>query len=284
MCCACACGGLWTDRAATQTYTLTAKQTTPTTPGQSGKAPVLIPLAVGLLGPDGELFSSPPLSPPPPAFPAPADVSAPPAASSGGRARCADGRERVAARRAGEDVPLHVRHEGATNGSATNGSSAAPTTAVLRFEQVRLAFSRPAATLAPHPHPHPADLRSPHLTLRYAGGVVARRLAQAEQQFVFEHVPSEPVPSVLRGFSAPVRLEVQGQTDDHLIFLFANDSDPFNRCVRGARAPLRRRPPQRSTCPTGCHCSRTSDSSAYCLIRGREGTMRLAKLCVVNLY
>jgi aminopeptidase N len=37
------------------------------------------------------------------------------------------------------------------------------------------------------------------------------------------------VPSLLRGFSAPVKLVVQGQTDDHLRLMFAHDSDPFNR-------------------------------------------------------
>lgn len=41
----------------------------------------------------------------------------------------------------------------------------------------------------------------------------------------------EPVPSLLRGFSAPVKLVVQGQTDDHLRLMFAHDSDPFNRCA-----------------------------------------------------
>jgi aminopeptidase N len=49
------------------------------------------------------------------------------------------------------------------------------------------------------------------------------------KEFVFEHVPSEPVPSLLRDFSAPVRLTVAGQSDEQLLFLFANDSDPFNR-------------------------------------------------------
>lgn len=60
---------------------------------------------------------------------------------------------------------------------------------------------------------------------------VVLSLAQEEQEFVFEHVEVQPVPSVLRNFSAPVRLEVDGQTEEHLLFLFANDSDPFNRWV-----------------------------------------------------
>ena len=46
--------------------------------------------------------------------------------------------------------------------------------------------------------------------------------------------PSEPVASILRDFSAPVKLNVEGQTDEQLLFLFAHDSDPFNRCVCGA--------------------------------------------------
>lgn len=35
---------------------------------------------------------------------------------------------------------------------------------------------------------------------------------------------------VLRDFSAPVVLTVTGQTEEHLLFQFAHDSDPFNRC------------------------------------------------------
>ena len=44
-------------------------------------------------------------------------------------------------------------------------------------------------------------------------------------------VEVEPVPSLLRDFSAPVKMTVEGQTDEQLVFLFANDTDPFNRCV-----------------------------------------------------
>ena len=40
--------------AAAQTYTITAKQVVKPTPGQAHKEPVLIPIALGLLGPDGE--------------------------------------------------------------------------------------------------------------------------------------------------------------------------------------------------------------------------------------
>ncbi|GFH14567.1 uncharacterized protein HaLaN_10648 [Haematococcus lacustris] len=114
-------------------------QSTPPTPGQPDKQPVLIPLAVGLLGPDGH------------------------------------------------DLPLHLR--------------GAPSPAVASAE----------------------------------GHTAVLRLEEAEQEFVFEHVASEPVVSVLRGFSAPVKVTVHGQTDEHLTFLFAHDTDPFNRWESGQR-------------------------------------------------
>ncbi len=53
-------------------------------------------------------------------------------------------------------------------------------------------------------------------------------LRQEEETFVFAGVPEEPVPSLLRGFSAPVRLQTD-LTDSELCFLMSHDSDPFNR-------------------------------------------------------
>jgi aminopeptidase N len=50
---------------------------------------------------------------------------------------------------------------------------------------------------------------------------------RAEQDFVFENVPALPVPSLLRGFSAPVKLS--GLSRERLRFLAAHDSDPFVR-------------------------------------------------------
>ncbi len=61
------------------------------------------------------------------------------------------------------------------------------------------------------------------------GTTAVLRLSTAEQSFTFTNIDSQPVASVLRDFSAPVKLTVQGQTDEQLLFLFANDSDPFNR-------------------------------------------------------
>ncbi len=48
------------------------------------------------------------------------------------------------------------------------------------------------------------------------------------ESFVFEDIPAPPVPSLLRGFSAPVRLKFP-YTDEELAFLVAHDPDSFNR-------------------------------------------------------
>jgi aminopeptidase N len=53
-------------------------------------------------------------------------------------------------------------------------------------------------------------------------------LNQEKQRFTFMGVESEPVPSLLRGFSAPVKLEF-AYSDKDLMFLMAKDSDDFNR-------------------------------------------------------
>jgi aminopeptidase N len=51
---------------------------------------------------------------------------------------------------------------------------------------------------------------------------------QAQQQFVFEGVNEKPVPSLLRGFSAPVKLSFDYSRDE-LMFLMSFDADGFNR-------------------------------------------------------
>jgi aminopeptidase N len=53
-------------------------------------------------------------------------------------------------------------------------------------------------------------------------------LTEAEQTFVFTRVQEKPVPSLLRGFSAPVKLHYDYTTAD-LIVLMSRDSDGFNR-------------------------------------------------------
>ncbi|ODB85457.1 aminopeptidase N [Candidatus Thiodiazotropha endoloripes] len=53
-------------------------------------------------------------------------------------------------------------------------------------------------------------------------------LTEATQTFAFHDLVQQPVPSILRGFSAPVKLEYD-YSDDQLMFLMARESDDFNR-------------------------------------------------------
>ncbi|MFA0612688.1 aminopeptidase N [Vibrio splendidus] len=54
----------------------------------------------------------------------------------------------------------------------------------------------------------------------------------AEQTFVFENVDEQPVPSLLREFSAPVKLEYN-YSDEELIFLMVNARNEFSRWDAG---------------------------------------------------
>ncbi|WP_321341734.1 aminopeptidase N [Breoghania sp.] len=72
-------------------------------------------------------------------------------------------------------------------------------------------------------------------------------LTEASHKVVFEGLSARPVSSLLRGFSAPVRLD-DGKSREDLVFLARHDNDPFNRwqavqtlamqlLKRGAQAP-----------------------------------------------
>jgi aminopeptidase N len=57
-------------------------------------------------------------------------------------------------------------------------------------------------------------------------------VTEAEQSFVFLDVPEKPMPSLLRGFSAPVKWSFPYDRDQ-LMFLMQHDSDGFNRWDAG---------------------------------------------------
>ncbi len=57
---------------------------------------------------------------------------------------------------------------------------------------------------------------------------------QDQQSFVFENVEKRPVLSLLRNFSAPVKLDYD-YSDVDLSFLLGNDNDPFNQWEAGQR-------------------------------------------------
>ena len=122
--------------AAGQVYTLTIEQTCPATPGQPDKAPFHIPVAMGLIDPQGN------------------------------------------------DMPLQLEGERVVTGTAA-------TTRVLE-------------------------------------------LREAVQVFRFVNVFRQPLPSLLRGFSAPVKLH-SDTSREALAFLLAHDSDAFNRWEAGQR-------------------------------------------------
>lgn len=64
-------------------------------------------------------------------------------------------------------------------------------------------------------------------------------LTQASETLTFVNIDAEPVPSILRGFTAPVVLEFD-YTDAQLLHLLAHDSDPFNRWEAGQRLAVNR--------------------------------------------
>ena len=82
-------------------------------------------------------------------------------------------------------------------------------------------------------------------------------LTEAEQSFHFDGLPADaqPVPSLLRGFSAPVTLE-HDLSESDLLVLLAHDSDPFNRweaaqqlCLQSALQAVRNESPPTSVLP-----------------------------------
>ena len=70
------------------------------------------------------------------------------------------------------------------------------------------------------------------LPLKLAGGTPLSagliEVTGREQTFTFADIPTAPTPSLLRDFSAPVRLNISLNADQ-IEFLMMHDSDPFNR-------------------------------------------------------
>ncbi len=57
-------------------------------------------------------------------------------------------------------------------------------------------------------------------------------VTEAEQTFIFENVTEQPIPSLLREFSAPVKLEYD-YSDEELVFLMSNATNEFARWDAG---------------------------------------------------
>lgn len=67
-----------------------------------------------------------------------------------------------------------------------------------------------------------------HMNGESLGNEVVLHLTEDEQTFEFQEVDSQPIPSLFRGFSAPIKLQF-AQNDHDQLFLMAFDTDPFNR-------------------------------------------------------
>ncbi|GIZ12109.1 aminopeptidase N [Pseudomonas sp. NCCP-436] len=82
------------------------------------------------------------------------------------------------------------------------------------------------------------DAQGNELPLRLQGEAAAQgssrvlSVTEAEQTFTFEGIAEKPLPSLLRGFSAPVKLGFPYDRDQ-LMFLMQHDNDGFNRWEAG---------------------------------------------------
>jgi aminopeptidase N len=82
------------------------------------------------------------------------------------------------------------------------------------------------------------DAQGRELPLQLVGEEVAvgtsrvLQVTEAEQAFTFVNLAEQPLPSLLRGFSAPVKLSFP-YSRDQLMFLMQHDSDGFNRWEAG---------------------------------------------------
>jgi aminopeptidase N len=126
----------------------------------------------------------------------------------------------------------------------------AGTPQVAATGQYDAAARRYTLTLSQHCEPSPGQpTKQPFVVPVLAGlvGVDGSALAPqrllvldaAEQSWVFDDVGAPPVPSLLRGFSAPVHLD-DGLSNVERVVLLAHDSDPFNRWEAGQRLMLSR--------------------------------------------
>jgi len=113
----------------------------------------------------------------------------------------------------------------------------AGTPALALSEHFDAAARRYTLTLRQHTRPTPGQPAKQPVPIPIAMGLLAPDgtqtterlllLTEAEQDFVFENIAAPPIPSLLRGFSAPVTLV--GLDRARLRFLATHDTDPFVR-------------------------------------------------------
>jgi aminopeptidase N len=98
-----------------------------------------------------------------------------------------------------------------------------------------LAQSQRALPDAPEPLPLPIPIRVGLLGAdgsELEGTARTLELTDREQTFTFDGIEEAPVLSIGRGFSAPIRLDIE-RAPEELAFLLANDTDSFSRWEAG---------------------------------------------------
>lgn len=121
--------------------------------------------------------------------------------------------------------------------------------AIRREYALTLSQHTPPSQQQPHKRPLPIpvklalfDPEGRMLALRLDGHADSSEmvvvLTEAERRFVFRDVAVRPVPSLLRGFSAPVVMEC-GYAPAELALLLCHDPDGFNRWEAGQQLALR---------------------------------------------
>ncbi|MEP5730160.1 MAG: aminopeptidase N [Sulfitobacter sp.] len=108
--------------------------------------------------------------------------------------------------------------------------------ASFELDTLTLTFTQHTPPSAPTPDPQPLHIPIA-LGLIYPDGTEALptqilEMTKAEQSFRFTGLSDEPIPSILRGFSAPVVL-TQDLSDADRALLLRADTDPFNRWEAG---------------------------------------------------
>ncbi|MDW7773396.1 MAG: aminopeptidase N [Desulfobulbaceae bacterium] len=71
-----------------------------------------------------------------------------------------------------------------------------------------------------------------------AAATLVLRFRNEQETFIFQDIPEQPVLSLLRNYSAPVKVVLE-RTDEELAFLMAHDSDSFNRWDAGQQLSLK---------------------------------------------
>jgi aminopeptidase N len=105
-------------------------------------------------------------------------------------------------------------------------------------QAVKEPFVIPVALGLLDAHGHELPLQLAHWS-QAESGTRTFVLTQESESFTFINIDAEPVPSILRGFSAPVVLDMD-HSDAQLLNLLAHDTDAFNRWEAGQRLALRR--------------------------------------------